>query len=246
MPKAFSVIATIGVEPQRAVTSTAALLPNAATSGPNVLFFDGVRAMKLLTEIKHGFFFGKQFVCVRCDTARTQSQAGARLRRQSGPIVPRAGVGRSFAPGGSGRDGLFPLTKSFSFQTAQITRTSLDRGLTPFFGPNSNCLFDRHYKNLAVTDFPSPGRLDDGFDDFSHSIVTHDEFKFYLGSKIDCVFVTAIGFRMALLASEALDFAEGHSCDPDLCQGLLHILNLKRFNDGLNFLHDQARLRYSE
>jgi hypothetical protein len=46
-----------------------------------------------------------------------------------------------------------------SFKRLLIIWILLDRGLIPFFGPNSNCLFDRHYKNLPVTDLPSPGRF---------------------------------------------------------------------------------------
>jgi len=54
-------------------------------------------------------------------------------------------------------------------------------GLTPFFGPNSNYLFDRQHKNLPIADLPGPSRLDDAFDSFPNSILRHNDFNFILG-----------------------------------------------------------------
>src|ERR1700681_4788372 len=58
-------------------------------------------------------------------------------------------------------------------------------GLTPFFGPNSNYLFDRQHKNLPIADLPGPSRLDDAFDSFPNSILRHNDFKLYLGRKLE-------------------------------------------------------------
>src|SRR5580692_3191132 len=93
--------------------------------------------------------------------------------------------------------------------------TDSDSGFTPLFGPNSNGLFDRHYKNFSVTNLPGSRCCDDGFNCFLNSIVAHHDLKLYLRKKIDGVLAAAIDFCVTLLAPKAFYLTDGHSCDSD-------------------------------
>src|ERR1700730_3915961 len=114
---------------------------------------------------------------------------------------------------------------------------SLNRRLAAFFGSNTNRFLDRYNKDFSVPDFAGASRLDDRLNSLLNAIVRHNDLKFYLRQKIDCVLASSIDFRVALLPAESFHFTYGHSLDPDLRQGLLYVLHLKGFNDRLDFLH---------
>src|SRR5215469_677736 len=119
-----------------------------------------------------------------------------------------------------------------------------NRGLTPFLGPNSNRLFDRHDKDFSVTNLPGSSRLDNGFHGFRDTVIRHHNFKLHLWKKIDRIFAAAVDLRVTLLTPEAFHFAHGHPLNPNLRQGLLNVLHLKGFNDRLDFLHNFRRFRH--
>ena len=60
---------------------------------------------------------------------------------------------------------------------------------------------------------------------------------FTFGQKIDDIFGAAIEFGMALLAAEALGLDNGDALQPNFVQRLFHLVELKRFDHGLDFLH---------
>ncbi len=70
---------------------------------------------------------------------------------------------------------------------------------------------------------------------FAHPVIGENEFKFHLGQEIHGVFATTVDFRMALLATEAFHFRDGHALDSDFGERLLHILHLEWLNDGFDF-----------
>jgi hypothetical protein len=103
----------------------------------------------------------------------------ASFRRTEGRIAyARPAAGLLFNDPAPGRARWIPSSES-------TPGLASDGGLTPFFGPNSNCLFDRQHKNLPVADLPGPSRLDDGFDSFPNSIVRYKNFKLYLRRKLE-------------------------------------------------------------
>jgi hypothetical protein len=113
-----------------------------------------------------------------------------------------------------------------------------------FFGSYANGLFDRNYEDFAVADFPGPSRLHNGFDGPLDPIVGNDNLEFNFWQKIDGVLATSVNLGVTLLASEPFHFADGHSFNANLRQGLFDVLHFEGFNDRLDFLHNLVKVRY--
>ena len=106
-----------------------------------------------------------------------------------------------------------------------------------FFGADTNRLFDRRYKNFAITDFSGFGRLHNRCHGGVNPRVGKDQFDFDLREEIDRVFAAAVDFGMAFLAAEPLDFADGHAFDSNVAEGILYFLQLEWLYDRFNFFH---------
>ena len=70
--------------------------------------------------------------------------------------------------------------------------------------------------------------------------VGHDDFNFDLGKEIDGVLAAAVNLGMAFLTAKAFHFGDGHAFDAEVVQGILHLIELEGFNDGLNFFHPRV------
>ena len=64
-----------------------------------------------------------------------------------------------------------------------------------------------------------------------------DDLDLHLRQEVDDIFGAAVELGMALLAPEALGLDDGDALEPDLLQRLLHLIELERLDDGLDFLH---------
>src|ERR1035437_1954376 len=113
----------------------------------------------------------------------------------------------------------------------------LNRGFPFFVRADANGLFDVGYKYLAVADLLRLRGLDDCGHGSIQMLVADDEFKLHLRQKIHGVFAAAIDLRMAFLAAEAFDYADRHSFDSHLVQGVFDFFQLERFDDGFDLFH---------
>ena len=58
-----------------------------------------------------------------------------------------------------------------------------------------------------------------------------------LGKKIHGVFGAAINLHVALLAAVAFDLGDGHAVNADTGEGVAHLVELERLDDGDDQLH---------
>jgi hypothetical protein len=58
-----------------------------------------------------------------------------------------------------------------------------------------------------------------------------------LGYEVYLVFGPAIDLLVASLPAEAFDLTDGHTCDPDIVQGLFDVIQFKGLYDCLDLLH---------
>ena len=86
----------------------------------------------------------------------------------------------------------------------------------------------------------NPRRLH-GLDRTLQEIVGHRRFDLDLGQEVDDVFGAAIELGVPLLATEALDLGDGDALDTDRRQGLADLVELERFDDRSDELHDFLR-----
>src|SRR5262245_4347413 len=110
-------------------------------------------------------------------------------------------------------------------------------------GADADDLFDRGDEDLAVADAAGAGGLLDGLAGAFHLVVLEHDLQLHLGQEIDHVLGAAIELRMALLAAEALGLRHRDALDADLVQGLLHVVELERLDDGFDLLHFSSRGR---
>ncbi len=68
--------------------------------------------------------------------------------------------------------------------------------------------------------------------------IGEDDLELDLGQEVHRVFAAAVDFRVALLAAEAFDLGDGHAFDAEFGEGVFDFLELERFDDGFDFLHD--------
>ncbi len=106
-----------------------------------------------------------------------------------------------------------------------------------FTGADANDLFERRDEDLAVADL---ARACCGFDRFDGAFdqgFRHGRLDLHLGQKIDHVFRAAVQLGVALLPTETLDFGDGDARHPDARQGLAHLVQLERLDDGRDHFH---------
>src|SRR5512146_612839 len=77
----------------------------------------------------------------------------------------------------------------------------------------------------------------DSLDHLRRQFIRDDNLQLNLGQKIDHVLGAAVEFGMALLASEALHFADRQPLHPDARERLFDLVELERLDYRLNLLH---------
>jgi hypothetical protein len=107
-------------------------------------------------------------------------------------------------------------------------------------GSNADRLLNVHDEDLAVPDAPRAGRIFNGLDHIVDEAVFDHDLDLHLGQKVDHIFSAPIEFGVPFLTSEPLDLADRDSRDPDVVKRILHVVELERLDDRLNFLHAGA------
>src|SRR5450830_104474 len=118
----------------------------------------------------------------------------------------------------------------------------LDRFRSCLAGTDANDLLNFLNENFAVANLAGACRLDDGVNDRLDHAVVDDNFDLHLGQEIDHIFSAAIQLSVALLTTETFDFGHGETSDADFSQRLAHLVQLERFDDSSDLLHDNSLL----
>ena len=71
----------------------------------------------------------------------------------------------------------------------------------------------------------------------SSEVVGHHDFHLDLREEVHRVLAAAIELGVALLTAEAPHLGHGHPDDPDAGEGLLHVVELERLDDGFDLFH---------
>jgi hypothetical protein len=109
--------------------------------------------------------------------------------------------------------------------------------LSAFARSDSDDLIHGQYENLPVADLSRLGTPLDGFNRLRNDFIRNDQFDLGLGEEVDLIFGASVDLGMAPLPSEALDLGRRHSLDADFGQGMLHFIQLKRFDNGFYLFH---------
>src|SRR5579859_2098538 len=106
-----------------------------------------------------------------------------------------------------------------------------------FPGPDPDRLLDVRDEDLAVADPAGLRGAADRIDGLFDQVVAEHNLDLHLGEKIGHVLGAAIKFGMAFLPAEALGLGDGDALQTDFLQRLLHLIELERLDDRLDFLH---------
>src|SRR5215475_2198837 len=93
------------------------------------------------------------------------------------------------------------------------------------------------HEDLAVADLASFGRRGDRLDHAVDAIRRDRHLDLHLGQEIHGVFGAAIDLGVSLLASVALDFADGQTADAETTERLAHVVKLERLDDRNDQFH---------
>src|SRR3990170_570452 len=104
-------------------------------------------------------------------------------------------------------------------------------------GADANDLLHGVDEDLAVADLAGAGGGDDRLDAALHLLVRHHDLDLHLRQEIHDVFRAAIELGVPLLPAEALDLGHGQAGHAGLRQRLAHVVQLERFDDGLDLFH---------
>src|SRR5690606_29343602 len=106
-----------------------------------------------------------------------------------------------------------------------------------FSGSDADCLLDRRYEDLAVTDAPGFGRPLNGLDGLVEQLVGNHDLDFYFGQKVDDVLGAPVELGVPLLTSEAFGLEDRYALQADLLKSLFHFIELEGFDDCFDLLH---------
>ena len=99
-------------------------------------------------------------------------------------------------------------------------------------------IFDRKNEDLSISDLSCLCGFDDCCHGSSHGTVCKNDLQLDLGQEIDRIFAAAVDLRVALLATEALDFSYGHAFDSQLAERVFDLFKFEGFDDCFDFFHD--------
>src|SRR6185503_2438167 len=100
---------------------------------------------------------------------------------------------------------------------------------------DANDLLHRGNEDLSIPNAASLGCSHNRFNDHVFQVVRDDYFYLGFGEKVNDVFCTTIEFGMAALSSEAAHLTDSHTLDARGVELLLHLVQLKGFNNRFNF-----------
>src|ERR1017187_7746528 len=116
-------------------------------------------------------------------------------------------------------------------------RASLNCAFPFFVRADAQGFLDVGDEDLAVADLASLGGFDNRGDCGVQALIADDHLELYLRQEIHRVFAAPINLRVPLLPTEALDFADRHSFNPHLRQGVFDFFQLERLDDGFDLFH---------
>src|SRR5262249_16347204 len=85
---------------------------------------------------------------------------------------------------------------------------------------------------LPVTDLPGAGGVDDGLGKPDGVVVVGEHLDADLRHEVDAVLGAPVHLGVPPLAAEATGLGDGHAADPELGEGLLHLVELERLDQG--------------
>src|SRR5258708_37777347 len=106
-----------------------------------------------------------------------------------------------------------------------------------FPGADAQRLLDRRDEDLAVADLAGMGGLLDGLDGALDLAVVDHDLDLHLGQETHQVLGPAIDLGLALLSAETLDFAHRQARHANAGQGVAHLVELERLDDGGHEFH---------
>src|SRR6202171_6790480 len=101
----------------------------------------------------------------------------------------------------------------------------------------ANSLVDRIDEDFSVADLAGFGCAGDRSDHLLHLVGGDRDLDLQLRQKVHGVFSAAINFRVPLLSSVAFDLGNGQSVNADAGEGVSHLLQLERLDNGHDDLH---------
>src|SRR6476646_26162 len=107
-------------------------------------------------------------------------------------------------------------------------------------GAHAGDVIDGYGPGLAVADPAGLGRLEDHLDHRGGVDVVDEHLHPDLGHEVDGVLRAAVDLAVPALATVPAGLADRHTGDPEGLQGLLHLLELVRLDDGGDELHAGA------
>src|SRR5947209_5461948 len=106
-----------------------------------------------------------------------------------------------------------------------------------FSRPDAHDVEDVGDEDLAVADAACAGGCGDGFEGAGELVVGDDHLDLDLGKEVHDVLGAAVELGLALLAPVALGLDDSHALHAQLLQGLLHLVELERLDDGFDLFH---------
>ncbi len=100
-----------------------------------------------------------------------------------------------------------------------------------------DCLLHRNDENLPVADAAGLRALLDRVEHVVHQLVGHHDLELHLGHEVDDVCGATVDLLLSTGAPEPFDLGDGHSLDADLGEGVFHLVELERLDDGFDLLH---------
>src|SRR5262249_41718006 len=116
-------------------------------------------------------------------------------------------------------------------------RCRSERVRTRLAGADAQCRLHGRDEDLAVADLAGVRRLLDGLDGALDLAVVDHDLDLHLGQETHQVFGAAIDLGLALLATEPLDLAHRQAGHADARQGIAHLVEFERLDDGRHEFH---------
>ena len=107
-----------------------------------------------------------------------------------------------------------------------------------FTGADTYGLLELGDEYLAVADLAGACRVGDRFDDLLCNVVVDRELDLGLRQKVHDILGAAIQFRMAALATEALDLGHGDALDSYVGDGLPDVVEFEGLDDRCDHFHE--------
>src|SRR3990172_7604824 len=104
--------------------------------------------------------------------------------------------------------------------------------------PDTDGFADRRHEYLAVADRAGLRQPHDGVDRPLNQRVGHHDLDLDLGDEFHDVLRAAVDLLVPLLPAEPLDLRDRHALHAQFGQPLFHFVQLKRFDDRLDLLHN--------